>query len=96
MAQSIKADVAPAKKNATKPKVETKSKETKSKFVLPSPGDKISPASGELATNKKPLVFEVASAEGNEDENIVYIQPVNNFYTTGQWVLVNSKLPVNF
>lgn len=65
-------------------------------FILPEHGDKVSPANGELASNGRPLVFEVDHATGNASKNEVFIKPVGNSYTTGQWQLVDRETEVNF
>lgn len=86
-----------AKKSAAKPVAKkTAPAKTESKFYLPQPGDKVSPANGELAANGQPLVFEVDHATGNEKKNEIVIKPVGNTYTTGQWKLVDSEKPVNY
>lgn len=71
-------------------------KTEKSIFNLPKPGDKVSPINNELAANGQPLVYEVSRAEGSVKNNKIYIKPSDNYYTTGQWKLVDIENPVNY
>lgn len=85
-------------KNAAKAapkKTATAAKKAPNSFRLPMPGEKVSPVPAE-EKNGKPVVFLVREAEGTEKKNRVVIEPVGNFYTTGQWCIADPEAEVNY